>query len=126
MSITGILVTCIIGLVVGAIAKLLMPGKDPGGCIITMLLGIAGAWRGAFEPARVAHCRDCRYLFAPRRQRRRHSLRAIHTLRTCGAARRDGPALYRTFDVAVPNGRSPNSAHRVWSRGRFRRSWRVG
>ena len=32
-----------IGLVVGAIAKFLMPGKDPGGCIITMLLGIAGA-----------------------------------------------------------------------------------
>ncbi|MFL6530789.1 MAG: GlsB/YeaQ/YmgE family stress response membrane protein [Chthoniobacterales bacterium] len=48
MSITGILVTCIIGLVVGAIAKLLMPGKDPGGCIITMLLGIAGAWLGTF------------------------------------------------------------------------------
>ncbi|MBA3544261.1 MAG: GlsB/YeaQ/YmgE family stress response membrane protein [Chthoniobacterales bacterium] len=36
--------TLIIGLVVGAIAKLLMPGKDPGGCIITILLGIAGAF----------------------------------------------------------------------------------
>lgn len=34
---------CIIGLIVGAIAKLLMPGKDPGGFIITMLLGIAGS-----------------------------------------------------------------------------------
>ena len=34
----------VIGLVVGAIAKLLMPGKDPGGCIITILLGIAGAF----------------------------------------------------------------------------------
>jgi uncharacterized membrane protein YeaQ/YmgE (transglycosylase-associated protein family) len=33
----------IIGLIVGAIAKLLMPGKDPGGFIITMLLGIAGS-----------------------------------------------------------------------------------
>jgi uncharacterized membrane protein YeaQ/YmgE (transglycosylase-associated protein family) len=33
----------IIGLVVGAIAKLLMPGRDPGGWIITMLLGIAGS-----------------------------------------------------------------------------------
>ena len=33
----------IIGLVSGAIAKLIMPGKDPGGIIITMLLGIAGA-----------------------------------------------------------------------------------
>jgi uncharacterized membrane protein YeaQ/YmgE (transglycosylase-associated protein family) len=36
--------TLIIGLVVGGIAKLLMPGKDPGGCIITILLGIAGAF----------------------------------------------------------------------------------
>ena len=36
--------TLIIGLVVGAIAKLLVPGKDPGGCIITILLGIAGAF----------------------------------------------------------------------------------
>ena len=35
--------TLIIGLVVGAIAKLLMPGRDPGGCIITIILGIAGA-----------------------------------------------------------------------------------
>ena len=48
MDLTGILVTCIIGLIVGAIAKLLMPGKDPGGCIITMLLGLAGAWLGTF------------------------------------------------------------------------------
>jgi uncharacterized membrane protein YeaQ/YmgE (transglycosylase-associated protein family) len=34
----------IIGGIAGAIAKLLMPGKDPGGCIITILLGIAGAF----------------------------------------------------------------------------------
>jgi len=40
----GLLMTIIIGLVVGAIAKLLMPGKDPGGFIVTMLLGIAGAF----------------------------------------------------------------------------------
>jgi uncharacterized membrane protein YeaQ/YmgE (transglycosylase-associated protein family) len=32
-----------IGLIVGAVAKLLMPGKDPGGFIITILLGIAGS-----------------------------------------------------------------------------------
>ena len=38
----------VIGLVVGAIAKLLMPGKDPGGCIITMLLGIAGAFVASY------------------------------------------------------------------------------
>ena len=40
--------TLIIGVVVGAIAKLLMPGKDPGGFIITMLLGLAGAFVGTF------------------------------------------------------------------------------
>jgi Predicted membrane protein len=40
--------TLIIGLIVGAVAKLLMPGKDPGGIIITMLLGIAGAFVGTF------------------------------------------------------------------------------
>ncbi|PYJ78045.1 MAG: GlsB/YeaQ/YmgE family stress response membrane protein [Verrucomicrobia bacterium] len=39
----SILWILIIGLVIGAIAKLLMPGKDPGGCIVTILLGIAGA-----------------------------------------------------------------------------------
>jgi len=38
----------VFGLVVGAIAKLLMPGKDPGGCIVTILLGIAGALVGGF------------------------------------------------------------------------------
>jgi uncharacterized membrane protein YeaQ/YmgE (transglycosylase-associated protein family) len=36
--------TLIIGLVVGAVAKFLMPGKDPGGCIVTIILGIAGAF----------------------------------------------------------------------------------
>lgn len=40
----GLIWTLIVGLVVGAIAKLLMPGKDPGGCIVTMLLGVAGAF----------------------------------------------------------------------------------
>lgn len=40
----GFIWTLIIGLIVGAIAKLLMPGKDPGGIIITMLLGVAGAF----------------------------------------------------------------------------------
>jgi uncharacterized membrane protein YeaQ/YmgE (transglycosylase-associated protein family) len=38
-----ILWTILIGLVVGAIAKLIMPGKDPGGFITTILLGIAGS-----------------------------------------------------------------------------------
>ena len=35
--------TLVIGLVIGAIAKLVMPGKDPGGIIITMLIGVAGS-----------------------------------------------------------------------------------
>jgi uncharacterized membrane protein YeaQ/YmgE (transglycosylase-associated protein family) len=34
---------CLIGLLAGALAKLLMPGRDPGGILITMLLGIAGS-----------------------------------------------------------------------------------
>jgi uncharacterized membrane protein YeaQ/YmgE (transglycosylase-associated protein family) len=38
----------IIGGLAGAIAKLLMPGKDPGGCIITIVLGIAGALLAGF------------------------------------------------------------------------------
>jgi uncharacterized membrane protein YeaQ/YmgE (transglycosylase-associated protein family) len=39
----GIIGWIVIGGIAGAIAKFLMPGKDPGGCIITILLGIAGA-----------------------------------------------------------------------------------
>jgi uncharacterized membrane protein YeaQ/YmgE (transglycosylase-associated protein family) len=38
----------IFGLLAGIIAKALMPGKDPGGCIITMLLGIAGSLVGGY------------------------------------------------------------------------------
>jgi uncharacterized membrane protein YeaQ/YmgE (transglycosylase-associated protein family) len=44
----GVLGWIIFGLIVGAIAKLLMPGRDPGGFIVTMLLGIAGALLGGF------------------------------------------------------------------------------
>lgn len=44
----GLLGTIIIGLVVGALAKFIMPGKDPGGCIVTTLLGLAGAFVGGF------------------------------------------------------------------------------
>lgn len=39
---------CIIGLVAGALAKLIMPGKDPGGIFVTMLLGIAGSLVAGF------------------------------------------------------------------------------
>jgi uncharacterized membrane protein YeaQ/YmgE (transglycosylase-associated protein family) len=44
----AILSWIVFGLVVGIIAKLLMPGRDPGGFIITILLGIAGALVGGF------------------------------------------------------------------------------
>ena len=44
----GIIWMIVIGLVVGAIAKMLMPGRDPGGFIITILLGIAGALLAGF------------------------------------------------------------------------------
>jgi uncharacterized membrane protein YeaQ/YmgE (transglycosylase-associated protein family) len=44
----GVIGWIIIGLLAGGIAKLLMPGKDPGGCIITILLGIAGAMLAGF------------------------------------------------------------------------------
>jgi uncharacterized membrane protein YeaQ/YmgE (transglycosylase-associated protein family) len=44
----GILGWILFGLVVGVIAKLLMPGRDPGGFIVTILLGIAGAVLGGW------------------------------------------------------------------------------
>ena len=44
----NILWAIVIGLVVGAVAKLLMPGRDPGGFIITVLLGIGGALLATF------------------------------------------------------------------------------
>jgi uncharacterized membrane protein YeaQ/YmgE (transglycosylase-associated protein family) len=44
----GIITWILFGLVVGVIAKLLMPGRDPGGFIITILLGVAGALIGGF------------------------------------------------------------------------------
>lgn len=44
----GILTWIFLGLIVGALAKLIMPGKDPGGFIVTILLGIVGAFVGGF------------------------------------------------------------------------------
>ncbi|HET7460546.1 MAG TPA: GlsB/YeaQ/YmgE family stress response membrane protein [Longimicrobium sp.] len=44
----GIIGMIIIGLIAGAIAKLIMPGRDPGGIIVTILLGIAGSLLGGF------------------------------------------------------------------------------
>lgn len=45
---SGVLGWIVFGLIVGVIAKLVMPGKDPGGFIVTVLLGIAGALVGGF------------------------------------------------------------------------------
>jgi uncharacterized membrane protein YeaQ/YmgE (transglycosylase-associated protein family) len=44
----GIIGWIVLGLLAGAIAKLIMPGEDPGGVIVTMLIGIAGALVGGF------------------------------------------------------------------------------
>ncbi|WP_028935146.1 GlsB/YeaQ/YmgE family stress response membrane protein [Pseudonocardia spinosispora] len=44
----GIIGWIVVGLVVGALAKLIMPGKDPGGIIVTILIGIVGAILGGF------------------------------------------------------------------------------
>jgi uncharacterized membrane protein YeaQ/YmgE (transglycosylase-associated protein family) len=44
----GIISWIVMGLIVGMLAKFIMPGKDPGGIIVTILLGIAGAFAGGF------------------------------------------------------------------------------
>ena len=48
----GWIAAAIIGLIAGAIAKAIMPGRDPGGWVVTMLIGIGGAlvatWAGQF------------------------------------------------------------------------------
>jgi uncharacterized membrane protein YeaQ/YmgE (transglycosylase-associated protein family) len=44
----GILSWIVMGLIVGLLAKFIMPGKDPGGIIITILIGIAGAFLGGY------------------------------------------------------------------------------
>jgi uncharacterized membrane protein YeaQ/YmgE (transglycosylase-associated protein family) len=52
MSVLGWIV---LGLITGAIAKLLMPGKDPGGLIATVLIGIAGAMIGGWAGTRLGY-----------------------------------------------------------------------
>ena len=47
-GVIGLLLVAVVGLVIGGIAKVLMPGKDPGGWLVTILLGIAGSWVGSF------------------------------------------------------------------------------
>lgn len=47
-TVAALIVVCVVGLIIGAIAKLLMPGPDPGGWFVTLLLGIAGSHVGRF------------------------------------------------------------------------------
>jgi uncharacterized membrane protein YeaQ/YmgE (transglycosylase-associated protein family) len=47
--------TALIGLVVGALAKLIIPGKEPGGIFITMLIGIAGSFLGTYLGRAIGH-----------------------------------------------------------------------
>jgi uncharacterized membrane protein YeaQ/YmgE (transglycosylase-associated protein family) len=51
----GILTWIILGLVAGAIAKFLMPGRDPGGFIVTILIGIVGAVIGGFISTQIGY-----------------------------------------------------------------------
>jgi len=54
----NILMTILIGLIIGSLAKFLMPGRDPGGFIITALLGIAGAVIAGYIGQSVGWYRD--------------------------------------------------------------------
>lgn len=51
----GLISWIIIGLLAGAIGKLLLPGKDPGGCLTTIAIGIAGALIGGFLATRMGY-----------------------------------------------------------------------
>jgi uncharacterized membrane protein YeaQ/YmgE (transglycosylase-associated protein family) len=51
----GIISWIVLGLIAGVIAKMLMPGKDPGGCIITILLGVGGAFVGGWVGKTLFH-----------------------------------------------------------------------
>ncbi|MEU6268148.1 GlsB/YeaQ/YmgE family stress response membrane protein [Saccharopolyspora shandongensis] len=51
----GIISWIVLGLIAGGIAKALMPGRDPGGCIVTILLGVAGAFVGGWVGKTLFH-----------------------------------------------------------------------
>jgi uncharacterized membrane protein YeaQ/YmgE (transglycosylase-associated protein family) len=53
----GIISSIIVGLIVGAVAKLLMPGRDPSGWLITIILGIVGSTVGSFLGQRLGFYR---------------------------------------------------------------------
>ena len=48
MEAMGLISWIVFGLIAGLIAKLIMPGRDPGGCIITVIIGVVGAVLGGF------------------------------------------------------------------------------
>jgi uncharacterized membrane protein YeaQ/YmgE (transglycosylase-associated protein family) len=51
----GIIMTIIIGFIIGVIAKMIMPGRDPAGFIATTLIGIAGSFLGTFIGRSIGH-----------------------------------------------------------------------
>jgi uncharacterized membrane protein YeaQ/YmgE (transglycosylase-associated protein family) len=59
----GIVGWIILGLVAGAIAKLLLPGRDPGGFIVTTLIGIAGSFVGGWLSSTVLHRSVTKHFF---------------------------------------------------------------
>ncbi|HEX2397538.1 MAG TPA: GlsB/YeaQ/YmgE family stress response membrane protein [Solirubrobacteraceae bacterium] len=59
----GIIGWIVLGLLAGAIAKLILPGDDPGGFIVTTLIGIAGALIGGFVASNLLHVGDVDHFF---------------------------------------------------------------
>jgi uncharacterized membrane protein YeaQ/YmgE (transglycosylase-associated protein family) len=51
----GFLSWIVFGLIAGGLAKMIMPGKDPGGCLVTILIGIVGAVIGGFIATRLGY-----------------------------------------------------------------------
>jgi uncharacterized membrane protein YeaQ/YmgE (transglycosylase-associated protein family) len=49
----GIIGWIVVGLIAGALAKWIMPGKDPGGILVTMLIGVIGGFIGGFVASRI-------------------------------------------------------------------------
>ena len=49
----GLIAWIVLGLIAGAIAKWVMPGQDPGGCIITIVIGVVGALLGGYLSTRL-------------------------------------------------------------------------
>ncbi len=75
----GILSWILLGLIVGVLAKWLMPGDDPGGVFVTIAIGVAGAFVGGFIASLLGH-RDG-WRLQPRRDRGRDRRRAAAPLR---------------------------------------------